>query len=158
MTGLGIGCPTCKKTFKTEHGLDVHMGYGCGEMLRQAQVQAASVRAREDAAFHQQQQERRKRTLLEAFCDDMLDTVALDLAVMRYLKLIPGKHVDSFKDKVKDWLGVTLCGLKEELHSCLKGLVTQTVLDSIDSTLTKRTSWFAGAPTAISLFSHRSDH
>ena len=95
------------------------MGYGCGEMLRQAQVQAASVRAREDAAFHQQHQERRKWTLLEVFCDDMLDTVALDLAVMRYLKLIPGKHVDSFKDKVKDWLGITLCGLKEELHSCL---------------------------------------
>ena len=98
MTDLGIGCPLCKKTFKTEHGLDVYMGYGCAEMLRQAQVQAASVRAREDAAFHQQQQERRKRTLLEVFCDDMLDTVALDLAVMRYLKLIPGKHVDSFKD------------------------------------------------------------
>jgi hypothetical protein len=157
MTGLGIGCPTCKKTFNTEHGLDVHMGYGCAQMLRQAQVQAASVRSREDAAFHQQQEERRKRTLLEVFCDDMLDTVALDLAVMRYLKLIPGKHVDFFKDNVKDWLGVTLCGLKEELHSCLKGLVTQTVLDSIDSTLTKRTSWFSGAPTAISLFSHRSD-
>ena len=40
--------------------------------------------------------------------------VVTRVVTIAYLKHIPGKHVDPFKDKVKDWLDVTLCALWPE--------------------------------------------
>ena len=46
---LPFRCPVCEARFKTERGLDTHMGMGCNAVLERATALQDKAKARQEA-------------------------------------------------------------------------------------------------------------
>ena len=140
---LPFRCPVCGERFKTERGLDTHMGTGCNAVFERATLLQDKAKALQEAQQLEHAHVRQKRARANNFADDMRDTIAIQLAVYRHRKLVPWTTVDSFKDSIRDWLLSTVKSLEREIEVQLAG-VDATIVAGLRTTVQTNLNWFQG--------------
>ena len=157
-------CEVCDKPFRTEEGLDSHMGHGCLAVL--SETRRVKQRLEDSRRADQAVQAAVQRTTVRAntFEENMRGCVAIHLANFRYRKLVPAVHVDAFKDRTKEWLQLTIESLEREVHRQLSSRlgVDSTIVDDLtndlNKTIRRHCSWFQGAPPPASPPRRASQH
>eukprot|EP00965_Chrysotila_dentata_P105152 3472706-Pleurochrysis_carterae.AAC.1 len=89
----------CGKSFRSAQGLSVHVSKFCQAVVSASSETfthaAAEAAALHEAATSERKASKRARDLM--YSDRMRHTVAMDLAQLRFLKLVPAAHVDMMK-------------------------------------------------------------
>eukprot|EP00965_Chrysotila_dentata_P240870 6203957-Pleurochrysis_carterae.AAC.1 len=116
----------CGKLFETEVGLNQHLRrFKCTHM-EDLSAAASAARASEEAAAAEAFATRAsatKRARSMEYADRMRETVSLDLAQLRFVKLVPSAHVDIFKACVTNWLMAAAAAITDELMVDLSRLL-----------------------------------
>lgn len=138
----------CGKTFDTRASLEKHaIRVGCGLHTTWRDAVAAD----EDAVAADVQQHANEKVSQSVREDARAflrkRNTALRLAELRYLKLIPGKHIDDIKRMHKELNADALAAVQTELQKCLRGHISDDVYDTVITTIEKSFDIYAGLGT-----------
>ena len=99
------------------------------------------------AADQQEDEARTKRVREGHYADERKIKVALRLAYMRYMKLVPGSHVDWFKEFHRDLNSMAVDTLTQELTRLLEAYAPAPVMEQVRATVASHLDVYAGLET-----------
>mmetsp|Transcript_56390 Transcript_56390/g.122780 ORF Transcript_56390/g.122780 Transcript_56390/m.122780 type:complete len:304 (+) Transcript_56390:223-1134(+) len=156
MSSMGSGQPfqcVCGSAFKSAHGLAIHMARFCG-MVDTAAADSFTVET--DAADSAKraadaENENGKRARSFVYADKMRHQVAINLAQLRYVKLVPGAHIDILKGCVSNWLlnaaDALISDIADELRASDLGPRSASVIESLSTSVRSKLDLFDGLCT-----------
>eukprot|EP00965_Chrysotila_dentata_P246582 6207249-Pleurochrysis_carterae.AAC.1 len=143
----------CGSVFATNSGLTSHCSRFCSKVGSAAAetftLKTEEAESLKRAAAGASLASKRARGSL--FADQLRYQLAMDLAQLRYVKLVPGAHVDIVKGYVNDWLLTAVDSIMSDLAVCVTsscdGPLAQSILESATETIRSKLDLFNGLRT-----------
>eukprot|EP00965_Chrysotila_dentata_P031057 1034692-Pleurochrysis_carterae.AAC.1 len=143
----------CGSTFSSEKGLSIHMARFCSKVNQASSETFTSASAASEAAQRSSAEEFRDSQDARSFvyADEVRYKVAMDLAQLRYVKLVPAAHVDIIKGYVSNWLisaaDAIISDVNAELSGLKLGRLGAEVAESIGEGVRRKLDFFDGLRT-----------
>ena len=141
----------CGASFDSEVGLRRHLqSSGCQVLAgrnNDARLPSEVAADSKQAADQQEDEARTKRVREGHYADERKIKVALRLAYMRYMKLVPGSHVDWFKEFHRDLNAMAVDTLTQELTRLLESYAPAPVMEQVRATVASHLDVYAGLET-----------